>query len=108
MSASTYPSPPETKYAHVFFRVRPSATQILLVATILLFLFYVIFVLWPHLAKLKADAARQSALLSHVPAEVDTVGHVKAVVRAARSCMARRAAAATGSKVSTVATAAGV
>ncbi|EFJ46271.1 hypothetical protein VOLCADRAFT_93382 [Volvox carteri f. nagariensis] len=83
---------------------------ILLVATILLFAVYIVFVLWPHLAKLKADAARQSALLSHVPAEVDTVGHVKAIVRAARSAAAARrasAGSATG-KSPTVATATGV
>ncbi|GIL74348.1 hypothetical protein Vretifemale_4277, partial [Volvox reticuliferus] len=78
---------------------------ILLIATILLFAVYVVFVLWPHLAKLKADAARQSALLSHVPVEVDAVGHVKAIIRAARPVAARRAAV---NKASTVATTTGV
>ncbi|PNW76743.1 hypothetical protein CHLRE_11g469500v5 [Chlamydomonas reinhardtii] len=55
----------------------------LLVGTVVLFVAFVVLVLWPHLAKLKADAARQSALLSHVPPEVDTAAHVRATVRRA-------------------------
>ncbi|KAG2446966.1 hypothetical protein HYH02_008120 [Chlamydomonas schloesseri] len=55
----------------------------LLVGTVLLFCAFIVLVLWPHLAKLKADAARQSALLSHVPPEVDTAAHVRATVRRA-------------------------
>ncbi len=46
-------------------------------------LLFVVFVLWPHLARLKADAARQSALLSHVPPEMDVRSHVRAVFRRA-------------------------
>ncbi|GLI70439.1 hypothetical protein VaNZ11_015349 [Volvox africanus] len=79
---------------------------ILLIATILLFAVYVVFVLWPHLAKLKADAARQSALLSHVPVEVDAVGHVKAIIRAARPMAAQRVAV--NKAPTTVATTTGV
>ncbi|KAG2432252.1 hypothetical protein HXX76_009170 [Chlamydomonas incerta] len=55
----------------------------LLVGTVLLFAAFVVLVLWPHLSKLKADASRQSALLSHVPPEVDTAAHVRATVRRA-------------------------
>ncbi|GFR45040.1 hypothetical protein Agub_g6410 [Astrephomene gubernaculifera] len=63
--------------------------SVLLAITFLLLAAYVVLTLWPHLAKLKGDAARQSALLSHVPAEVDTVGHVKAICRRARPAKKR-------------------
>ncbi len=49
---------------------------------------YIAFILWPHLARLKADASRQSALLSHVPPEMDVRAHVKAVFR--RSAQRRK------------------
>ncbi|KXZ46877.1 hypothetical protein GPECTOR_40g611 [Gonium pectorale] len=62
--------------------------SILLAATVLVFAAYVFLTLWPHMAKLRGDALRQSALLSRVPPEVDTLGHVRAVCR--------RAAAAAG------------
>ncbi len=57
--------------------------QILLVLTIACVLLFVVFVLWPHLARLKGDAGRQSALLSHVPPEMDVRSHVRAVYRKA-------------------------
>ena len=44
-------------------------------------IFFILFILWPHLARLKADATRQSALLSHVPPELDVRAHVKSVFR---------------------------
>ena len=57
--------------------------QILLVITIVLGLLFLVLVLWPHLARLKNDASRQSALLSHVPPEVDVRSHVRAVFKRA-------------------------
>ncbi|GIL75466.1 hypothetical protein Vretifemale_5250, partial [Volvox reticuliferus] len=54
---------------------------ILLAVTIVLVLLYLLFVLWPHLARLQKDATRQSALLSHVPPEVDVRSHVRAVFK---------------------------
>ncbi|KAG2443202.1 hypothetical protein HYH02_009279 [Chlamydomonas schloesseri] len=56
---------------------------ILLIVTIFVFIFFILFILWPHLARLKADATRQSALLSHVPPELDVRAHVKSVFRRA-------------------------
>eukprot|EP00198_Chlamydomonas_reinhardtii_P005487 XP_001694823.1 predicted protein [Chlamydomonas reinhardtii] len=44
---------------------------ILLICTIVGICAYMVLILWPHLARLKADAMRQSALLSHVPPELD-------------------------------------
>ncbi|KAG2443224.1 hypothetical protein HYH02_009297 [Chlamydomonas schloesseri] len=55
--------------------------MILLIVTIFGAIVYIAFILWPHLARLKADASRQSALLSHVPPEMDVRAHVKAVFR---------------------------
>nr|ACF39778.1 PAS domain sensory protein FXL1 [Chlamydomonas reinhardtii] len=54
---------------------------ILLIVTIFVLIFFILFILWPHLARLKADATRQSALLSHVPPELDVRAHVKSVFR---------------------------
>ncbi|KAG2497903.1 hypothetical protein HYH03_004168 [Edaphochlamys debaryana] len=55
-----------------------------LFATCLLALLYVVFILWPHLARIVHDAARQSALLSHVPPEaLDVRAHVRNVMRRA-------------------------
>ncbi|GLI61938.1 hypothetical protein VaNZ11_004468 [Volvox africanus] len=54
---------------------------ILLAVTIALVLLYLLFILWPHLARLQKDATRQSALLSHVPPEVDVRSHVRAVFK---------------------------
>ncbi|KAG2443480.1 hypothetical protein HXX76_001833 [Chlamydomonas incerta] len=56
---------------------------ILLIVTVFVFIFFILFILWPHLARLKADATRQSALLSHVPPELDVRAHVKSVFRRA-------------------------
>ncbi|PNW74156.1 hypothetical protein CHLRE_13g587550v5 [Chlamydomonas reinhardtii] len=58
----------------------------LLIASVFGVVLYILLILWPHLARLKADAARQSALLSHVPPEMDVRAHVKAVFR----CSAQR------------------
>ncbi len=44
---------------------------------------FVLLVLWPHLARLKGDAGRQSALLSHVPPEMDVRAHVRTVFKKA-------------------------
>ncbi|KAG2497251.1 hypothetical protein HYH03_004835 [Edaphochlamys debaryana] len=54
---------------------------ILLIVTCFLVVLYVVLVLWPHLARIKSDAERQSALLSHVPPEVDVRGLVRAVFK---------------------------
>ncbi|KAG2497227.1 hypothetical protein HYH03_004816 [Edaphochlamys debaryana] len=54
---------------------------ILLVVTCFALVLYVVLVLWPHLARIKSDAERQSALLSHVPPEVDVRGLVRAVFK---------------------------
>ncbi|KAG2443454.1 hypothetical protein HXX76_001811 [Chlamydomonas incerta] len=54
---------------------------ILLIVSIFGVILYILFILWPHLTRLKADAARQSALLSHVPPEMDVRAHVKSVFR---------------------------
>ncbi|GLC73343.1 hypothetical protein PLESTF_001365300 [Pleodorina starrii] len=56
---------------------------ILLAVTIVLVLLFLVLVLWPHLARLRVDATRTSALLSHVPPEVDVRSHVRAVFRRA-------------------------
>ena len=65
---------------------RPALPQFLLIASVFGVVLYILLILWPHLARLKADAARQSALLSHVPPEMDVRAHVKAVFR----CSAQR------------------
>lgn len=72
----------------------PPAPEILLVCTLGVFLPFIFLVLWPHVAKLRGDAARQSALLSHVPPEVDTLGHVRATCRRAKAGREARAGAA--------------
>ncbi|PNW79070.1 hypothetical protein CHLRE_09g399663v5 [Chlamydomonas reinhardtii] len=58
---------------------------ILLICTIVGICAYMVLILWPHLARLKADAMRQSALLSHVPPELDVRAHVKAIFRRAQA-----------------------
>ncbi|KAG2434421.1 hypothetical protein HYH02_012251 [Chlamydomonas schloesseri] len=63
---------------------------ILLIVTILGTCAYIVLILWPHMARLKADAMRQSALLSHVPPELDVRAHVKAVFRRAQAGGAKR------------------
>lgn len=55
--------------------------QVLLVITIVMILMYVVMLLWPHLARVRGDAVRQSALLSHVPPEVDVKAHVRTLFR---------------------------
>ncbi|KAG2484238.1 hypothetical protein HYH03_016973 [Edaphochlamys debaryana] len=55
--------------------------MILLAVTVVLAFLYVTMLLWPHLAKVVADATRQSAMLSLVPPEVDVRAHVRAVLR---------------------------
>ncbi len=67
----------------MFIPSLPLLPQILLILTIACILLFLFFVLWPHLARLKGDAGRQSALLSHVPPEMDVKGHVRAVFRRA-------------------------
>ncbi|GFR46145.1 hypothetical protein Agub_g7671, partial [Astrephomene gubernaculifera] len=54
---------------------------ILLVVSIGLVLGFFLFVLWPHNARLQRDAARQGALLSLVPAEMDVRAHVRGVLK---------------------------
>ncbi|GIM12312.1 hypothetical protein Vretimale_15676, partial [Volvox reticuliferus] len=54
---------------------------ILLGTTCGIFTLYTLLLLWPRLARIRGDAARQSALLSHVPPEVDVKGHVKMTFR---------------------------
>ncbi|KAG2423934.1 hypothetical protein HXX76_014875 [Chlamydomonas incerta] len=58
---------------------------ILLICTIVGICAYMVLILWPHLARLKADAMRQSALLSHVPPDLDVRAHVKAIFRRAQA-----------------------
>ncbi|GFR42355.1 hypothetical protein Agub_g3050, partial [Astrephomene gubernaculifera] len=57
--------------------------MILLAVTCAGAVLYVVLLLWPHLRRTRRDALRQGALLSHVPAEVDVRGHVRAVFRRA-------------------------
>ncbi|GIL67639.1 hypothetical protein Vafri_20979 [Volvox africanus] len=54
---------------------------ILLGTTCGIFALYTLLLLWPRLARIRGDAARQSALLSHVPAELDVKSHVKMAFR---------------------------
>ncbi|GFR46157.1 hypothetical protein Agub_g7684 [Astrephomene gubernaculifera] len=54
---------------------------ILLMVSIGLVLGFFLFVLWPHNARLQRDAARQGALLSLVPAEMDVRAHVRGVLK---------------------------
>ncbi|KAG2443479.1 hypothetical protein HXX76_001832 [Chlamydomonas incerta] len=56
---------------------------ILLIVAITLVCCFLFMVLWPHLARLKAGAARQGALLSHVPPELDVRAHVRSVFKRA-------------------------
>ncbi len=42
---------------------------------------YLVLLLWPHCARVQSDAARQAALLSHVPPETDVKSHVRSVFR---------------------------
>ncbi|KAG2443203.1 hypothetical protein HYH02_009280 [Chlamydomonas schloesseri] len=56
---------------------------ILLIVAITLICCFLFMVLWPHLARLKAGAARQGALLSHVPPELDVRAHVRSVFKRA-------------------------
>ncbi|KXZ45821.1 hypothetical protein GPECTOR_50g615 [Gonium pectorale] len=67
--------------------------QILLAVTAVVFVLYVVFLVWPHRARVLGDATRQCAMLSHVPPEMDVRGHVRAVFR--KVGLSRRKAAAT-------------
>ncbi|GFR49782.1 hypothetical protein Agub_g11721 [Astrephomene gubernaculifera] len=55
---------------------------ILLVATVLLVLSYIVFMLQPHMARVREEARRQSGMLSHVPdTDMDVRGYVRAVLK---------------------------
>ncbi|KAG2423294.1 hypothetical protein HXX76_015443 [Chlamydomonas incerta] len=54
---------------------------ILLAVTIVSAALYLVMLLWPHCARVQSDAARQAALLSHVPPETDVKSHVRSVFR---------------------------
>ncbi|KAG2447634.1 hypothetical protein HYH02_007552 [Chlamydomonas schloesseri] len=54
---------------------------ILLAVTIVAAALYLVLLLWPHCARVQSDAARQAALLSHVPPETDVKSHVRSVFR---------------------------
>ncbi|EFJ48000.1 hypothetical protein VOLCADRAFT_91579 [Volvox carteri f. nagariensis] len=61
--------------------VRRDIGTILLVVSVGLMLAYFVFLLWPHIARTARDAARQSALLSLVPPEMDVRAHVRMVFK---------------------------
>ena len=84
---------PLTLAARVLLSVS-SFLQILLIVAITLVCCFLFMALWPHLARLKAGAARQGALLSHVPPELDVRAHVRSVFRRAVAANAHGHAAA--------------
>ncbi|GFR51586.1 hypothetical protein Agub_g14007 [Astrephomene gubernaculifera] len=56
--------------------------SILLIVSILLVLSYALLILRPYRAAVEREAERLAGLLSHVPAEMDVVSHVRQVLRA--------------------------